>query len=64
MKGLLNALLAVKPIDCVIVALAAAIVVGVIAYSVWKKKKGISGCGCGCKTCPSAERCNAKKKDE
>ena len=40
-----------KPIDYIIIALAAAVVVGVTAHSIWKKKKGQGGCSCGCSGC-------------
>lgn len=65
MRGFISALLAVKPIDIVIVAVTALIVLSVIGYSVWKKKTGKGGgCGCGCKGCPSADKCNINKKEE
>ena len=65
MRGIVNALLAVKPIDIVIVAAAGLIVLAVIGYSVWRKKTGKGGdCGCGCKGCPSADKCNANKKEK
>ena len=47
-------------IDIAIIILAAATVIGVTARSVWKKKKGIGGCGCGCAGCPSANSCSLK----
>ena len=38
-----------KPIDIVILAIVGVILVGVIAYLIWKKTKGENvGCGCGC----------------
>jgi hypothetical protein len=64
MRGIVNALLAVKPIDIVIVVAAGLIVLAVIGYSVWRKKTGKGGCGCGCKGCPSADKCNANKKEK
>ena len=65
MRGIVNVLLAVKPIDIVIVAAAGLIVLAVIGYSVWRKKTGKGGgCGCGCKGCPSADKCNANKKEK
>ena len=48
-----------KPIDYIIIALAAAVVVGVTAHSIWKKKKGQGGCGCGCSGCPHAGACSS-----
>jgi hypothetical protein len=47
------------PIDIAIIVLAVSMVVGVVAYNLWKKKKGKGGCGCGCNGCPSAGSCSA-----
>lgn len=54
-----------KPIDIVIIVLAIAVVAGVVAYSVWKKKTGKGGCGCGCDGCgASCNGCPSAKKEE
>lgn len=49
-----------KPIDIVIICIVAAAFIGAIAYLIWKKKKGISGCGCGCSSCPHAGACHSQ----
>ena len=52
-----------KPIDYVIIAAVAAIVVGVVAYLIYSKKKGKNvGCGCGCNGCSNASACGIKNK--
>ncbi len=58
-----------KPIDYVIIGLAALVVIGVAAYTIWKKKKGKGGCGCGCSgctnaACPSKQASDAERKKE
>lgn len=53
-----------KPIDIIIIVLAALIVVGVIALSLWRKKTGKTGCGCGCHGCcgcVNGESCPSKR---
>ena len=51
-----------KPIDIIIIVLAAVIVVGVIALSLWRKKTGKTGCGChGCSGCANGESCPSKR---
>lgn len=52
-----------KPIDIILIVGLAVVVVGVIAHLIYRKKKGINGCGCGCKNCPSASSCGAKKEE-
>ena len=52
------------PIDIIIIVLAVAAVVAVVAHSIWKKKNGKSGCGCGCSGCPSAGACPSAKKEK
>ena len=53
-----------NPIDIIIIVAAALTVVGVIGYSIWKKKKGITGCGCGCANCPSKGACGSQEKKD
>ncbi len=56
-----------KPIDIIILVAALAIVGGVIALSIWRKKNGKTGCGCGCSSCegcPSAKKHSEIKKDD
>ena len=63
-----------KPIDIVIIAIVALLVVGITAYVVWKKKKGEKiGCGCGCSgcngcgsanACPSMQKAKAETQSE
>ncbi len=57
-----------KPIDVVIALLAVGVVVGVIVWSIIRKKQGkslgcdcVSSCGGNCKNCPS---CQSKSVDE
>lgn len=52
-----------KPIDIIIIVAAVAIVVGVVAYNIWKKKNGKGGCGCGCSGCNNSA-CPSKKAAE
>lgn len=61
---MLHLLLAVKPIDIMIIAILALAVVGVIIVLVRRKKKGIMGCGCGCTTCPHAGGCPSSTQKE
>ena len=54
-----------EPIDIILIVLLAIAVIGIIAYLIWKKRKGEGGCGCGCNTCPSAGACHrASVKNE
>lgn len=65
-----------KPIDIIIIVLAALVVGGVIGLTLWRKKKGKTGCGCGCDGCSgcgnksacatakTAEEKYAEEKDE
>ena len=47
--------------DILIIVAIALIVVGIVAYMVWKKIKGEKiGCGCGCGSCPHASACGGK----
>lgn len=50
-----------KPIDIILIVALAVLIVGVIAYLIVKRKKGQTGCGCGCSGCPSAGTCAATK---
>ena len=61
MKGLINALLAVKPIDCIIVGLAVAIVVGVTILAIVRKKQGKS-ITCDCSSCEGCSGCSRKQE--
>lgn len=47
-------------IDVVIIVVAVVFVALVSARALWRGKKGITDCGCGCKNCPSAGVCSAK----
>lgn len=40
-----------KPIDIVIIVLAALAVIGVTAWRIIRKKQGKVGCDCGCSSC-------------
>ena len=55
-----------KPIDIIIIVLVALFVLGVIVYTIWKKKTDKeTGCGCGCggcKGCSSANECPTVQK--
>lgn len=44
-----------------ICAVLLAIVIGIIAGLLRKKKQGISSCGCGCSNCPMNGSCHGKK---
>ena len=59
---MLRLLLAIKPIDIIIIAVLAAAIVGIVAFLVIRKKKGISGCGCVCTSCPHAGGCPSSKE--
>ena len=56
-----------QPIDIIILVTAIVVVGGVIALSLWRKKKGKTGCGCGCNgcaSCPSKGDCATVKSAE
>lgn len=56
-----------EPIDIILIVILAIALIGIIAYLLWKKRKGESGCGCGCSSCPSAGACHrasAVKQEE
>ncbi len=45
-----------KPIDVIILVVAAVFVIGVVAFSFWRKKQGKTGCGCDCGGCQGCSR--------
>ena len=47
-----------------VVVILAVIVCLIISSRIKAKKRGESGCGCKCSSCPSAGVCHANKKDE
>ena len=47
-----------KPIDIILIVLLSILLLCIIAYLIWQKKQGKSGCGCGCNGCPSAGACH------
>ena len=51
-------------VDALIIGGAALVVAGTVTLSVIRKKKGQTGCGCGCSGCPSAGACAAAKKQQ
>ena len=54
-----------KPIDYIIIAAIALIVIAVVVYIVRKKLKGEKvGCGCGCQSCPHAGACGGQSAEE
>ncbi|MBQ8322913.1 MAG: FeoB-associated Cys-rich membrane protein [Clostridia bacterium] len=55
-----------KPIDIVIIVVAALAVIGVVAWQIWKKKtgKGGGGCGCGCEGCTNGSCPSARPKND
>ena len=53
-----------KPIDWIIIGVAAVAVVGIILHLIHEKKQGKSGCGCGCKNCSNTACPSAKKKEK
>ena len=53
-----------KPIDIILLAGLALLVTGIAVRLIIKKKKGESGCGCGCNGCPSAGVCGVKKEQK
>lgn len=53
-----------KPIEIIIVIAAAAIVIAVAVCGIIRKKKGKTGCDCGCSDCPYHGACASKKKEK
>ena len=52
-----------KPIDYIIIAAIALIVIAVVVYIVRKKLKG-EKIGCGCQSCPHAGACGGQSAEE
>ncbi len=52
-----------KPIDYILLGLAALVVALVSVHLVRRKKQGKGGCGCGCQNCPSAGKCHAAEEE-
>ena len=52
-----------KLIDIIIIIVAALIVAGVVAYGIYRKRTGESGCGCGCRNCNDFPSCPSRKKE-
>ncbi len=50
--------------EILIIVVAAAFVVGVAVWSVVRRKKGKTDCGCGCSGCAGCSLCNTAKKDD
>ena len=50
-----------KPIDYVIIGVVAVAVIAIVIHLVKRKKAGISDCGCGCESCPSAGACHGAR---
>ena len=50
-----------KIIEIIILVAAAAIVAAVIVCGIIRKKKGKTGCDCGCSGCPYHGACSSKK---
>lgn len=48
--------------EILIIVLAAAFVVGVAIWSVIRRKKGKTDCGCGCSGCSGCSGCKPKEK--
>ena len=55
-----------QPVEIITIIVAVAIVVGVITGTIVKKvrnkKKGITGCCCGCSDCPHGKTCLSAKQ--
>ena len=39
----------------------AALITSILLWQVKKKRRGGSSCGCGCSSCPMADKCHPKK---
>lgn len=48
--------------NIIIGAVLLAVILGIIASMIRKKKQGKTSCGCGCKDCGLSEICHEKKK--
>lgn len=53
-----------KPIDIILIVLLSILLLCIIAYLIWQKRQGKSGCGCGCNGCPSAGACQRLAQKE
>lgn len=53
-----------KIIEIIILVAAAAIVAAVIVCGIIRKKKGKTGCDCGCSGCPYHGACSSKKAEK
>lgn len=53
-----------KPVEIIVIIAAAAVVIGVIARAIIRKKKGISSCDCDCGCCSHCKGCGVKKPEE
>lgn len=51
-----------EPIEIIIIIAAIAIVAGVIVSAIVRKKKGKTGCDCGCSSCPHCVACRSAKE--
>lgn len=53
-----------KPLEILIIVLAALLVAFTVGYNIYKKKKGKSSCGCaGCSGCAYKDTCASVKKE-
>lgn len=52
-----------QPIDIVLLTAIGALVAGIVVFLFVQKKRGKTGCGCGCQGCPHAEACGGAKTD-
>ncbi len=47
--------------EILVIALAAAFVIGVCIWQIIRKKRGKGGCDCGCSTCAHCSHCKPKE---
>lgn len=52
------------PLEIIVVVLCAAIVIGVAAVAIVRKKQGKSSCGGDCSRCGGCSACGSAKKNE
>lgn len=53
-----------KPVEVAIVVIAVAVVAAVVVCGIIRKKKGKTGCDCGCSGCPYGGRCSSAKSEK
>lgn len=51
-------------IDYIIIGVIAIALVLIVYRGISKAKKGETGCGCGCNSCPSSGECHPEEQDK